>query len=74
MTNLNVPQVEDVPLVSRYLSMAQASVYTGLDQRTLRRYVSEGRLRAYRVGPRLLKFDRTDLDGLFRVAGAGDWK
>ncbi|WP_067571758.1 helix-turn-helix transcriptional regulator [Nocardia acidivorans] len=54
---------------TRYLSMAEAAIYTGVDERTLRRYIARRELRAYRIGPRLLKFDRVDLDGLFRVAG-----
>lgn len=37
---------------------------------TVRRYIATGRLRAYRVGPRLLRVVREDIDKL--LAGAGD--
>lgn len=46
------------------LTMAEASAYTGCSERTLRRYVSAGRLSAYRVGPRRLVFRVADLDAL----------
>lgn len=46
----------------------------GITDRTLRRYVAEGKLPAYRLGPRLLRFRRSDLDALLRpvpAAGGG---
>jgi excisionase family DNA binding protein len=46
------------------LTMAEASAYTGCSERTLRRYVSAGRLPAYRMGPRRLVFRVADLDAL----------
>lgn len=46
------------------LTMAEASAYTGCSERTLRRYVSAGRLPVYRVGPRRLVFRVADLDAL----------
>lgn len=48
------------------LTMAEATAYTGCSERTLRRYVSAGRLPAYRVGPRRLVFHLVDLDGLLQ--------
>lgn len=48
------------------LTMAEATAYTGCSERTLRRYVSAGRLPAYRVGPRRLVFHLADLDGLLQ--------
>lgn len=38
------------------LTMAEATAHTGCSARTLRRYVSDGRLPAYRLGPRRLVF------------------
>ena len=48
------------------LPMAEATAYTGCSARTLRRYVSAGRLPAYRLGPRRLVFRVSDLDALLR--------
>lgn len=52
------------------LTMAEASAYTGCSERTLRRYVSAGRLPAYRVGPRRLVFHLADLDALLKPVPA----
>lgn len=48
----------------RWYPEAEASDYTGLTGRTLRKYVSQGRLRAYRIGPRQIRYDVADLDAL----------
>lgn len=53
----------------RLTSLANAATYADLSQRTLRRYVAAGRLRAYRVGPRLLKVDLDDLDTILTPVG-----
>lgn len=49
-----------------YLSTAQAAAYLGVCTKTLRRYVSDGRLNAYRVGPRNLRYLVSELDALAR--------
>lgn len=48
------------------LTLADASAYVGLDEKTLRRYVSQGRLRAFRVGPRAIRIDAAELEALIR--------
>lgn len=48
----------------RLVSLAAAAEYADVSTRTLRRYISAGRLTGYRVGPRLLKVDLNDLDRL----------
>lgn len=50
----------------RLASIAHAAEYSDLSARTIRRYVAEGRLVGYRVGPRLVKIDLDDLDELAR--------
>lgn len=42
-----------------------AAEYLGVDPKTIRRWISQGRLTAYRVGPRLIRIDR---DSLFKIA------
>ncbi|KXF51067.1 hypothetical protein AXA44_15475 [Rhodococcus sp. SC4] len=49
-------------MIENYLTLTQALKYCGVGERTLKRAVSDGSLRAYRVGPRLLRFDPADLD------------
>lgn len=56
----------------QFESLAQASQRTGLSTRTLRRRIAEGRLPAYRSGPRILRVDPEDVDQLMiRVPTAG---
>jgi excisionase family DNA binding protein len=56
-------------------SIASGATYADVSTRTIRRWIADGRLRAYRVGPRLVKIDRADLERLARqipTAGGGD--
>ena len=51
-----------------------AADYLHLNQRTIRRYITSGRLPAHRVGGTLIRIDQADLDRLIRplpAAGAG---
>ncbi|HEY1440989.1 MAG TPA: excisionase family DNA-binding protein [Mycobacterium sp.] len=36
-----------------------------MSERTVHRYVAQGRLRAYRVGPKLVRFDADEVKRLF---------
>ena len=42
-------------------SIRQAADWIGVDPKTIRRWISQGRLRADRYGPRLLRVDRDSL-------------
>jgi excisionase family DNA binding protein len=56
-------------------SIASGAAYINVSTRTIRRWIASGQLRAYRVGPRLCKIDRADLERLVRripAAGGGD--
>lgn len=35
--------------------------------KTVRRYIADGRLTAYRVGPKMLRVDQADVDQLLRA-------
>lgn len=48
-----------------YVSIAQASEHVGVTERTIRRWIADGRLAGYRVGPRLLRVDHAELEALF---------
>ncbi len=48
------------------VSLSAAAAYADVSTRTLRRYIAQGRLTGYRVGPRLVKVDLSELDQLAR--------
>lgn len=48
------------------VGLSAAAAYADVSTRTLRRYIAQGRLTGYRVGPRLVKVDLTELDELAR--------
>jgi excisionase family DNA binding protein len=52
-------------------SMIEAADYAGVTVRTLRRYIAEGRLTGYRLGPRMIRIDLTELEALLRPIPAG---
>ena len=58
----------------RLASLDDAAAYADLSVRTIRRYIAEGRITGYRVGPRLIKVDLDDFDKLavpIPTAGGG---
>lgn len=54
------------PRVRQLVSQQSAAEYLGVTERTIRNYVSRGQLRAYRVGGRVVRIDRADLDAMLR--------
>lgn len=48
----------------RYESLADAAEWTGLSTRTVWRRIAEGSLRAYRVGPRIMRLDPVEVNHL----------
>lgn len=62
---------------SPYVTIAQAAEARQVSARTIRRWISTGRLPAYRTGPRLIRINPADLSRLDRpvtclgVPGAG---
>jgi excisionase family DNA binding protein len=57
--------------VSPWLTADEAAEYLQVTRRTLDRYRTEGRIPAYRVGPRAVRFKRADLDALAQPIPAG---
>ncbi|MCP2627134.1 helix-turn-helix domain-containing protein [Mycolicibacterium smegmatis] len=51
------------------LSIQETADYLGICTRTVRRYIAEGRLRAVRIGPRLIRVERESIDALMRPIG-----
>jgi excisionase family DNA binding protein len=54
------------------VSIAKAAAAQDVSTRTMRRWIAEGRIPGYRVGPRLVKVDLDHLDRLARrIPSAG---
>lgn len=51
------------------IGLQDAADRCGVHYRTIRRYIASGRLKAVRVGPRLLKVDAADVDALMLPVG-----
>lgn len=49
------------------LSLAEAAAYVGVSYRTIRRWISDGKLPARRLGPRMLRVRIADLDEMSKV-------
>jgi excisionase family DNA binding protein len=50
-------------------SIQQAADHIGLSTKTIRRYIADGTLRAYRIGPRTIRIDPDSLAALARPMG-----
>jgi excisionase family DNA binding protein len=50
-------------------SIRQAAEYHGVDQKTIRRWIAQGRITAQRIGPRLIRLDRDEVLILGRRIG-----
>ena len=55
----------------RRLSTAEAAEYLGISEKMLRKAVNDKKLRAYRIGERIYRFDPADLDAFERAIGKG---
>lgn len=55
----------------RLVSIAAAAEYLGVNPRTVRRRISDGTIKGYRVGPTLLRVDLNSIDKLLREIPAG---
>ncbi|WP_186314721.1 helix-turn-helix transcriptional regulator [Corynebacterium glyciniphilum] len=49
----------------RYETMQDAAERTCLSVRTIRRYISEGKLTGYRVGQKTIRLDSAEVDAMF---------
>jgi excisionase family DNA binding protein len=59
----------------RYASLSDAAIYLGVNERTIRRQIADGRLTGYRLGDRLIRVDLNELDEALRpipTVGGGD--
>ena len=54
---------------SPLISIAQAAERLDLSKNTIRKYIADGKLPAYRVGQKLIKLDPADLDRFAKPIG-----
>jgi excisionase family DNA binding protein len=53
----------------RYVKIGEAADYLGVNERTIRNMISDGRLTAYRGGARLIRIDLDELDAAMKPYG-----
>lgn len=53
----------------RMVTIAQAAEEYGVSAKTIRRYISAGRIEAYRFGPKLIRLDLDECDTALRPMG-----
>jgi excisionase family DNA binding protein len=51
------------------MSIADVSEYLGVTTRTVQQMIADGRLPAYRLGPRVVRLRRDDVDAALRPYG-----
>lgn len=62
------------PARRQFESLSDASERTGMSTYTLRRRIAEGRLPAYRSGPRIIRVDPDDVDRLLTRIPTARWR
>ncbi|WP_396929174.1 helix-turn-helix domain-containing protein [Mycolicibacterium sp.] len=56
----------------RWASLKQAAEYIGIDDaRTIRRWISEGRITGYKLNQRVLRVDLNEIDSAMTPVGGG---
>jgi len=56
---------------ARRIGLTEAAESIGVSKRTIRRRIADGSLPAYRIGPRLIKVDRTAVEALAKRIPTG---
>lgn len=64
------PHIPEVPALTPYLDVEDGAAYLGVSPTTIRRMVEDGRVRALRLPPKVLRFTRHDLDAALRPVPA----
>lgn len=65
-TSDTMTDLESLPV---RLSIAQAAAVFGLSEKTIRRWLSESRIKGYRLGKRAIRIDRDSLLAVQRPIG-----
>ncbi len=65
------PRNRREPRHPELIGLQAAADRCDVSYRTIRRYIASGRLKAVRVGPRVLKVDIADVENLLHPVGGG---
>ena len=63
----HVPLAKPDLTSSGFATITEAADHLRCSTKTVRRYIATGRLAAFRVGPRMLRIETSDLDALIRA-------
>lgn len=58
--------IDELP---RRVPLQMTAEYLSVSVKTVRRYIADGRLKAVRMGPRLIRVDRDSIEKLMRPIG-----
>lgn len=59
------------PTLPAYLSITETAEYLGVTTRTVHQMVADGRLTAYRLGARVVRLRRDEIDAAMEPFGGG---
>jgi excisionase family DNA binding protein len=62
----NPPNLVSVQKRRNLVSVQKGAEYSGLSDKTIRRYISTGQLTGYRIGKKLIRVDLDELDALLK--------
>lgn len=62
-------QAGGAEVLPRRASIQQVADHLGVCAKTVRRYIAEGRLEAVRLGPRLIRVERSSVEDLVKPIG-----
>ena len=57
------------PETDRYMSVDEAARYLSISQQTLMRYIHAGQIPVHRIGARLLRLQRSEIDAWVQAQG-----
>jgi excisionase family DNA binding protein len=60
------------PLPDRLITVQATAIYLGVDTRTVRNMLLDGRLKAYTLGPRTLRIRLSDIDSTLQPYGGAN--
>jgi excisionase family DNA binding protein len=64
------PAPASTPSSAPCLTVADVAIYLGVSTRCVQHMVSDGRLRAYRLGPRVIRLRLSDVEAALRPYGS----
>ena len=62
--------IDTSPENDRYMSVDEAARYLSISQQTLMRYIRAGQIPVHRIGTRLLRLQRSEIDAWVQSQGA----